>query len=370
MNHMKALEKLFQKIKPLHLQTAFLMLILCKFFFLTFVLDGTIQVYKSETDADYYDWFAIGISSVAYSIWSDILKALNEFELYNRNVLRVIIYSITTLLIPFVYASLLPHVKSSNHLEKYGKIYWLTVLYISIYPTLNLFALDVFRDAIMVLLVGITFYAIKLHDSKSGTLKYSLLLLIGSLIYAVYLFRPYLGAALLVAYVLRAIHIYRVNKMLIVGLYLASLLILRALGALDFLLNYRAGFEGTGGGTLNLSLLGDSSIQFLFNYVLSILYQFFGFHIDSIQLVILFFAESIVIIISLVYIYLQRTYVTKIEEYLILFATVYAAIWTFINDNMGTAIRLRMFDYITIVVVAASLYIRQLNAQKLTKLEL
>jgi hypothetical protein len=367
---MKVLVHLFQKIKTQHLQITFLMLVICKFFFLIFVLDGTVKVYKTETDADYYDWFALGISSVAYSIWSDILKALNEFELYNRNVVRVTIYSLSALLIPFVYASLLPHVRLSNHLEKYYKIYWLTVLYISIYPTLNLFALDVFRDAIMVLLVGLTFCVIKVHDSKSGALKYSWLLLIGCLIYTVYLFRPYLGAALLVAYVLRAMQIYRINKIWIVGLYLVTLLILRSLGALDFLLNYRAGFEGTSGSTLNLSLLGDNSFQFLLNYFLSILYQFFGLYINSAQLLALFLLESIVIIVSLVYIYLKRAFVTKNEEYLILFAAVYAAIWTFINDNMGTAIRLRMFDYITIVVVAASLYIRQLNAQKLTEVKL
>jgi hypothetical protein len=366
---MKALENLFQKIRPQHLQTVFLMLVICKLFFLFFVLDGTVKVYKTETDADYYDWFALGISSVAYSIWSDILKALNDFELYNRGVLTVAIYSITAIFIPFVYASLLPHVKSSSKLDKYYKIYWFIVLYISIYPTLNLFALDVFRDAIMVLLVGLTFCAVKIYDSKNGALKYSLLFLIGGLFYTVYLFRPYLGGALLLAYVLRALQIYKINKILIICLYLATLLILRSLGALDFLLSYRASFEGAGGSTLNLSFLDNSSIQFLFNYILSIAYQFFGLHINSVQLVILFLFESIVVIISLVYIYMQRAYITKNEEYLILFATIYAAIWTFINDNMGTAIRLRLFDYLTIVVVAASLYIRQLNAQKLTKIE-
>ena len=125
--------------------------------------------------------------------------------------------------------------------------------------------------------------------------------------------------------------------------------------------------EAGSGSALNLSLQVENSFDFLSLYLLSFIYQFFGLHINSISLLILFFSESIFIIIAVIYVFVHRSFVTKNEEYLLWFVIVYTATYTFFNDNMGTAIRLRLFDYLAIITVAASLYIRQLNASTKVK---
>ena len=157
------------------------------------------------------------------------------------------------------------------------------------------------------------------------------------------------------------------QQILLFILYMVGLLVIRKLGWLDFLLFYRDGFSELGGSTTEISLLVENPFHFVFNYILSVVYQFYGLHISSFSLLILFITESFVIIISTYYIYLSRFHIRKTEQYILLFAIVYTAIWTFFNDNMGTAIRLRLFDYLAIIVVAASLYMRKLNLSTITK---
>ena len=333
-----------------------------KLAFLFFVLDGTIQIYQTETDAHAYDLFALGLSPDAYSIWSYLLKDLHAHALYNRTVLTIVIFTTTTLVTPFIYASLIPHAQRIENLQAYYKMYWCVAIYICVYPTLNLYALDIFRDAVMVLLIGLTFMVMKAYDHQNGAVKFAWLIPMLGMYYLVYEFRIYLAVALVTAFLLRELHVYRVNKILLFVLYMGGLLMIRSLGWLDFLLDYRALFEAVGGSSLNISLKVDDPLQFVMNYVLSVIYQFLGLRINTIALLVLFLTESTVVIVSSIYIYRHKKLVTKTEEYIILFAIVYAAIWTFFNDNMGTAIRLRMYDYLAILIVAASLFLRQANA--------
>ncbi|HMS27502.1 MAG TPA: hypothetical protein PKC80_09040 [Burkholderiaceae bacterium] len=359
---MNAITKIIQKVRIHHLKFAFTLIVFFKLIFLLFVLDGTLQIYPTPTDAYTYDLFALGLSRDAYSIWSYILKELNDLALYNRTVLTIVLFTTSTLVTPFVYASLIPHAKRFASIEIYYRTYWCVAIYICVYPTLNLYSLDIFRDAVMVLLIGITFMAMKIYDSQIGIAKFAWLLTMLGLCFLVYQFRNYLAVALIVAFLLRELHVYRVNKIVLFVLYMGGLLIIRSFGWLDPLLNYRALFEAVGGSSLNLSLKIDDPLQFVMNYVLSVVYQFFGLHINSIVLLVLFLTESTVVIISGIYSYRHKHFITKTEEYIILFAIVYAAIWTFFNDNMGTAIRLRMYDYLAILIVAASLLMRQTNA--------
>ena len=202
----------------------------------------------------------------------------------------------------------------------------------------------------------------KAYDHQNGAVKFAWLIPMLGMYYLVYEFRIYLAVALVTAFLLRELHVYRVNKILLFVLYMGGLLMIRSLGWLDFLLDYRALFEAVGGSSLNISLKVDDPLQFVMNYVLSVIYQFLGLRINTIALLVLFLTESTVVIVSSIYIYRHKKLVTKTEEYIILFAIVYAAIWTFFNDNMGTAIRLRMYDYLAILIVAASLFLRQANA--------
>ncbi len=300
---MNAISTIIQKVQVHHLKIAYALIVFCKMVFLLLVLDGTVQIYQTETDAHYYDLFALGLSPDGYSIWSYLLKDLHSHALYNRTGMTILIFTTTTLVTPFIFASLIPHAQHIKTLETYYKIYWCVAIYICVYPTLNLYSLDIFRDAVMVLLIGITFMVMKAYDHKKGAAKFAWLMPMLGLYHLVYQFRNYLAVALIIAFLLRELHVYRVNKILLFVLYLGGLLFIRGLGWLDSLLDYRALAEAIGDSSLKLSLKVDNSLQFVMNYVLSIVYQFLGLRINSITLLILFLTESTVVIVSTVYIY-------------------------------------------------------------------
>ena len=240
---MNAITKTSQKVQVHHLKIAFAVIVFLKMVFLLLVLDGTVQIFPTETDARTYDLFALGQIPYAYSIWSYILKDLHAHSLYNRTVLTIVIFTTTTLVTPFIYASLILHAQRIENLQAYYKMYWCVAIYICVYPTLNLYSLDIFRDAVMVLLIGLTFMVMKAYDHQKGAVKFAWLIPMLGMYYLVYEFRNYLAAALILAFILRELHVYRVNKILLFVLYMGGLLFIKSLGWLDFLLDYRALFE-------------------------------------------------------------------------------------------------------------------------------
>ena len=51
---MNAITKTSQKVQVHHLKIAFAVIVFLKMVFLLLVLDGTVQIYQTETDAHYY----------------------------------------------------------------------------------------------------------------------------------------------------------------------------------------------------------------------------------------------------------------------------------------------------------------------------
>lgn len=319
-------------------------------------------------DANYYNQFAIGEQDTVTSIWPVLLRALDDVGLYNRVGVTNVLFFISTLITPILFASLLPKRISGIEPKKYKLAYWSVATIIAIYPTLFIYSLDIFRDAIMVFLVGVCMHVIKKYIDASIRKKIFLFVIAGMLIYLVYLFRPYLGFSLLLAFLLYRLNLRKVKYVYIVGTYFALLMIANSSGALNAILEYRgeSGFE-EGGSSLGIGLIGKNPVEFIFLFLYSALLQFFGLYITSMNAFIFFVVESIFIIYCIYYIIKNSQYLTPFLRYLLTFSICYATIWILGNDNLGTAIRLRMYDYLEITIVAASLYLIKNVEQKISK---
>ena len=88
--------------------------------------------------------------------------------------------------------------------------------------------------------------------------------------------------------------------------------------------------------------------MFLIDYILSVFYQLFGVYIFDLKSLFVFISESILFIYMLLYVILNIKYADKFIVFLLKFFILYASIWTIANANLGTAIRLRMFNYFSI----------------------
>jgi hypothetical protein len=359
---------MINKIKISHIKILFSIIVTTKILALFFL-----KIYQPDFlpvggDADFYDQFAIGESDFVTSIWPVLLRALDEAGLYNRVAMTGLLFFISTLITPFVFASLLPRIIGTSHPGKYKQAYWGIATIIAFYPTLFIFSLDIYRDAVMVILVGVCMCAIKKYIDSSLLKRIMLFVMIAMLIYLVYLFRPYLGFSLLAAFFLYRINILKIKKSFVIIGYLVLLMIACRTGALDALLEYRGseGFE-MGGSSLGIGLIGKNPVEFILLYLYSALFQFFGLYITSINAFIFFVVESVFIIFCITYIVKNSEYLTSFLRYLLIFSIIYGTIWTLGNDNLGTAIRLRMYDYLAITIIAASLYLNKNVKQENTK---
>jgi hypothetical protein len=356
---------MINKIKIGHIKILFSIIVIAKILALFFLKIYPPDFLPVGGDADFYDQFALGEADFVTSIWPILLRSLDEAGLYNRVAITGVLFSISTLITPFVFASLLPKIIDASDPRKYKRAYWGVATLIAIYPTLFIFSLDIYRDAIMVFLVGICMYTIKKYIAEHRLKSILIFAMIGLLIYLVYLFRPYLGLSLLAAFFLYRINIRKLKNTYVIVIYLLLLMIASSIGALDSILEYRGGdgFE-VGGSSLGIGLIGKSPIEFILLYVYSVVLQFFGLYIISINAFIFFVIESLFIIYCIIYIIKNNKYLTPFLRYLLLFSIVYGTIWTLGNDNLGTAIRLRMYDYLAITIVAASLYLNKNTVQK------
>ncbi|MDC5474581.1 hypothetical protein NRA29_16755, partial [Acinetobacter baumannii] len=99
-----------------------------------------------------------------------------------------------------------------------------------------------------------------------------------------------------------------------------------------------------------LSLVFSNPIMCIPNFIFSILGQLLGLYITNPIAVLLFIIETIPFIFMLRYIILNISYANKFIIFLIMFFVLYGSIWLIGNDNLGTAVRLRMFNYFSVYI--------------------
>lgn len=310
------------------------------------------------SDANYYHAYAMGWLDVAVNYWPILLRELNELGLYNRRVFSVIMLVAPLTFIPWLLYQVVK-VKESAYKKKIMLLIFLTV---SLYPTLYFFSVDIYRDVAMLTLMLLAWWCLKNYFYTESTGFYNLILFL-ALSYFCYLFRSYLGFAMISAFVMYLIHAKMIrNGWFWTLAYLVLLVATYSLGLLNEVTEYR-GVEGfsDGGSTLGLGLHNKSPLVFAGYYVLSFFTQVFGLYMVNPAALLLFVIESLPFILALRYIVRHRQFMTPFCHYLLTFFVIYTTIWVVGNDNLGTAVRLRLYGYIAVLACFFIVYQHKIN---------
>lgn len=313
---------------------------------------------ESGNDSNYYHRSATGLTDSAINAWPSLLRHLNDFGIYHRQVVSVFLYVLlvsVALSTPKLFVS--KSVSSPVNLRDIRKRQYLLGVFLLVYPTLLYFTTDIYRDVFM---VGIFIFSIFLlksyYESHSIVLKMLLAVLFFMLCFYLYQLRPYLGFAVAVAFFFPW-HLkgWRLLALLLSGL--VALMVLKTYGVLDPILRYRGEFGfSRGGATLGIGLLNTSGLEFLRLFLWSAMAQLFGLFLNSPKALFVFVVESVPFILMLAYVLRNRQYMDRFCLYLFYFFLIYGLVWILGNDNLGTAVRLRLFNYIAVFIIAIRIY--------------
>lgn len=353
----------FSLIKIVKILFAFILLVKIIIFFLVKMLHPDFIFLGG--DSDYYNDYALGLDVEASSVWPIFLKSANDFGFYNRNVISFLLLTMASLLTPFLFAKLLPKINDNISIRQYQLYCWCFILIVAIYPTIFVYSLDIYRDVLMVVLFGFCLHLIKKIISTPILNRVPLFIVFSIVSYLLFLFRPYLGFA-----VFAAIFLYRFEKIKLklswlVLIALTVLTLANSFGILDPLYVYRegGGFDDAGS-TLGVTMSGRSFFDFIAMYLYSTILQLFGLYINSLKALLIFIAESLFFMVCVIYTVKNRRYLTPFLRYLIVFSIIYGTIWVLANDNLGTAVRLRIYNYLALFLIAASIYLQKAKSKK------
>ena len=219
------------------------------------------------------------------------------------------------------------------------------------YPTLFYVTGDVYRDVLMFVILILCLLLYKKILEINLLKGYVYFLIYFGLAYFLYMLRPYLGFALgLTPFVyLIFLKTKRHLKTWII-VYFVTLVLLKTFGGIDELLDYREGFArfGEGGTTMGIGVLNKNLIMFLFYYIYTILGQLFGLFLVNFNALVTFFLETVPFILAFIYIFKNTKFMSKFAIFLVTFFVIYSTIWLLGNDNLGTAVRLRIPSYLAI----------------------
>lgn len=279
------------------IKTLFYLLLIFKISLFIFINYNDFFLFSLGGDSDYYDDYARGLDVPSSSIWPVILRFMNDFGLYNRQFLALFIFTLTSTITPFLFASLLP--KSTDKITERSRnlVFWSIAIIIAIYPTIFFYSLDIYRDGLMIFLFGICLHTIKGTINKTikkAIPEFALFLI---LTYLLYLLRPYLGFSIIVAFFLYQIE-YKKKRILYLSIcYFFFLAFFQSLGLLDDLFIYRdSDVFLYGGSSLGINLMQKSSLEFIALFLYSGLMQFFGLYIISTKALMVFISESLPIL--------------------------------------------------------------------------
>jgi len=339
----------------------FLLLFIIKsiiFFIIKFFLN-----YKNTADADLYDTLATQYDILDNSVndWPVWLNYLNHLGLYDRDIITFFLFLTSSLVLPFLIATIIEKSAVIKFYKK-NRFFWHIGIIVSLYPMFLLFSFDITRDIVMMLLFCIYIYIVQIMIKEKVFVLKSIYILI-ILAFSIYMFewREYLGAALLTTLIFYKFLTFKFfNFWIVTIIYLIILCIAYKLGLIDVLLLYRGenGFSN-GSSTIGIGLLNKNLIEFIILYLYSMLLQLFGFYLVNIGAIILFLIESVPFIFAVVYIFKNRMKLDEFELFLLLFSLLYMTVWVIGNDNLGTAMRLRMFNYIPVLIVFGILFIKK-----------
>jgi len=307
-------------------------------------------------DSGYYNAYAKGYIDVAVNIWPVMLRFLYENGLYSREVISYLFLLSNLIVIPIMAIKI-----SGLKFKKDQKKYLYFFLLCAIYPTLFFYTLDVYRDVFMVISFLVGCLIVKKSLNSSSILTFSLLYVVAVLVGFFLLgLRPYLGYAFLLSLLLWKIKFTKKRIYFLGLLYLLVLFSANYLGLLEALTEYRSIFEETeGGSTLGLDF--SNPLMFIPNFILSTMGQLLGLYITNPLSIFILLIETVPFVFMLSYIIKNIRLADSFIRFLIIFFVLYASVWLIGNDNLGTAVRLRMYNYLAIYI--SFFYILRLKKQ-------
>lgn len=300
---------------------------------------------KIPSDANYYHEYALGYLDTAVNIWPVILNYLNINGIYDRDSVSDVLLFLNVFFIPFFA------LRAANlNFNKNQYYSLLLVILLLVFPTLYFYTFDVYRDVFMVFSFLVSCLIVKKFISSSNFFyKFFLIFLIFLMGFFLFKLRAYLGYAFLGAFFLYKLKFTKKRILYFSFIYILLLFLANYFGLFDSLTEYRSGFnENLGGSTLGLDF--SNPVMFVPNFILSTLGQLFGLYIVNSTAILLFILETLPFIFMLFYIVKNIRYTDGFSRFLIIFFILYASVWLIGNDNLGTAVRLRIYNYFAIYI--------------------
>ena len=134
-----------------------------------------------------------------------------------------------------------------------------------------------------------------------------------------------------------------------------------SLGCLDPIVNYRgeSGFS-KGGTTFGIGLVGKNRSGIFFALFVCVSSSaFWSFILIVLKVFWFFLSESVFFIIFFAYVIKNHRLLSPFLTYLMVFFLIYSTVWLIGNDNLGTAVRLRVFSYLSIYICAAVIFFQK-----------
>lgn len=322
------------------------LLFFLKIFFYILVDFKFLPISLGGADANYYHAFVLysSESERAVNIWPILLKYLHNWGGYSREFISYGLLFLNLTLIPFIANKL-----SGLKFIVNQKYYLFMLLLCLFYPSLYSFTFDIFRDVFMVFVFLLGCLIVKKTLNSNSFLFFIFYYILAVLIaFFLIALRPYLGYAFLLSLFLWGIKFTKRRIVFLSFLYLILLFLANYIGLFDRLTEYRSGFEEGSGSTLGLDF--SNPLMFIPNFIFSTLGQLFGLYFTNLISIFLFFCETIPFIYMLVYILKNIKLADKFLRFLIIFFVIYFSVWVIGNDNLGTAVRLRLYNYLVVYI--------------------
>jgi hypothetical protein len=339
-----------------------IIVIFIKLLFVIFFASYGHDFFGGGGDSDFYNAFALGETDTVTSVWPVFLRYLNQYGLYSRQGISVVMMILGVVAIPF-FASRISIIEDSFKKEK---VFFGMVIALSLYPTLFFYSLDIYRDILMLFIFLFGIYFIRLSIESNGIFRKSIIFVFIMLLsFLLYELRPYLGFGFLFSFFcykfLRFSRFSRMDVVLYGCAYLIVLNFLFYIGIFNSLLSYRSGFDLIEGGA-NIGIDFSNGVTFIPSFLMNIAFQLFGFYFVSYMTVFVFLLESIPFLFCFFYFSSNRRFSNAFSDYLMIFFIIYSTIWLLGNDNVGTAVRLRMYSYISILISCGIVFQRKNKA--------
>lgn len=323
-------------------------LILFKIIFFLLTKNNFISIpLEGGSDADYYNDYAEGYTNIVANSWPVFLRFLNKIGLYSREFITYIFLILNIFFIPIIVCKL------AGLKFKVNQSYYLFLYLICIiYPSLFFYTFDVYRDVFMVIvfLIGCLFLKKALEAGRNVLFifYFAIAILIGLFLSSL---RPYLGYSFLLSLFLWNVKLTKKRAVFYGVFYLLILFFANYMGALSSLTDYRTIFEGEGNrGGSNLGIDFSNPILFIPNFIISFLGQMLGLYIMNPFSAVLLIIETLPFFFMLRYVVKNIKLANSFIRFLVIFFVIYSSVWLIGNDNLGTAVRLRFYNYLVVYI--------------------